>query len=124
MDVCWLLEATVPKSIADTLFFRAGTTRYILNLMSCKPQGDALYPSVRMGLEMALLGALASSRSCSLLQLLCGVDGTLDMKSNVRVCGLLDSEGSAEDIADEAADLVEEGFCTVKLKVSPVQHSV
>ncbi|KAG6548096.1 hypothetical protein Mapa_010376 [Marchantia paleacea] len=85
-------------------------------------QEKTILPSVRMGLEMALLGALGSTRSCSLLQLLCGVPhstlaGPVDINPNVRICGLLDSEGSAEDVADAAADLVKEGFCTLKLKV-------
>ncbi|KAL2645330.1 hypothetical protein R1flu_012917 [Riccia fluitans] len=90
-------------------------------------QVNFLCPSVRMGIEMALLGALSATQSSSLLQLLCGaaqpslsgaiVDFSVDSNQNVRICGLLDSVGSAEDVANAAAQLVQEGFCTLKLKV-------
>ncbi|KAL3698745.1 hypothetical protein R1sor_012821 [Riccia sorocarpa] len=94
-------------------------------------QVNHLCPSVRMGLEMALLGALAATRSFSLLQLLCSaaessmaptesgamVDSPLDSNHDVRICGLLDSVGSAEHVANAAEQMVQEGFCTIKLKV-------
>lgn len=92
-------------------------------------QEITLFPSVRMGIEMAVLGALAASQECSLSELLSGITqsrylgGSLpeissdNSHDSVRVCGLLDSTGSPEGAAEAALELVKAGFCTLKLKV-------
>ncbi|CAM6124850.1 unnamed protein product [Calypogeia fissa] len=99
-------------------------------------QESTLFPSVRTGIEMAVLGALAASQGCSLSELLSGITKSSypgeslveSLSSNahgsVRVCGLLDSDGSPEDTADAAVELVNEGFCTLKLKACRRQSSL
>lgn len=79
---------------------------------------------------MAVLEALASSVGCTLSELLIGhglnsrsseiSNGSLDKKDAFRtqICALLESEGTPKQVADEAANLVKQGFCTLKLKVS------
>lgn len=91
-------------------------------------QVRTLFPSVRCGLEMALLEALAASADCSLWELLDGralnkgnalpSSGSLDSTVTTQVCGLLDSLDSPDEVAVAAAALVEQGFSTLKLKVS------
>lgn len=88
-----------------------------------------MHPSVRCGLEMAVLEALASSVGCTPSELLIGHD--LNSSSEIsnensdkkvafrtQICALLESEGTPKQVADEAANLVKQGFCTLKLKVS------
>lgn len=88
-----------------------------------------MHPSVRCGLEMAVLEALASSVGCTPSELLIGhglnssseiSDENSDKKDGFRtqICALLESEGTPKQVADEAANLVKQGFCTLKLKVS------
>nr|XP_024385455.1 protein PHYLLO, chloroplastic-like isoform X2 [Physcomitrium patens] len=92
--------------------------------------GNTLFPSVRCGLEMAVLEALAVSVDCSLWELLVGrrqntghcdrSKGSIEVKGIVattKVCGLIDSTDSPNEVADEAGTLVGQGFCTLKLKV-------
>jgi len=90
-------------------------------------QVKTLFPSVRCGLEMAILETLAASADCSLWELLDGrapskgnakpSNGTLDTAVTTQVCGLLDSLDSPYEAADAAAALVGQGFSTLKLKV-------
>ncbi|KAJ7550965.1 hypothetical protein O6H91_07G126900 [Diphasiastrum complanatum] len=103
-------------------------------------QPKYILPSVRCGLEMAILGALASTYKCKLVDLLLGrtmtsesfSKGETDKPKNEenqassmqhpavtsRICALIDSEGSPDDIAEVASKLVKQGFCTLKLKVA------
>ncbi|KAF8399244.1 hypothetical protein HHK36_015109 [Tetracentron sinense] len=95
-----------------------------LGIMSC-----SIFPSVRCGLEMAILNALAARQGSSLLNLLlyreCSTSDTQSVKaeeiikrsSRVQICALLDSNGTPKEVAYVAAKLVEEGFTTIKLKV-------
>lgn len=96
----------------------------------------ALHPSVRCGLEAALLTALAHSRGQSLAQAL-GNDsspasaaqsspsvsqpsaggGTRDGGAAVAVNGLLGGEGGPEVVAAQAVQLAQRGFTTIKIKV-------
>ena len=90
---------------------------------------DTLFPSVRCGLEMAVLGALASANDCSIAELLNGnmnQKNSLESKycatrqrneASVRICALLDSYGSPVEMASSALTLVQQGFCTLKIKV-------
>ncbi|XP_019053464.1 PREDICTED: protein PHYLLO, chloroplastic isoform X2 [Nelumbo nucifera] len=90
---------------------------------------NSIFPSVRCGLEMALLNALAAGQECCLLNLLgCEIsskedeslkkDGIIRSSSGVQICALLDSSGTPEEVANIAAKLFEEGFTTIKLKVA------
>eukprot|EP01018_Ginkgo_biloba_P037309 Gb_25073 [translate_table: standard] len=92
----------------------------------------SLLPSVRCGLEMAVLNALAASRGCSIADLLLGSEKILNsplgnddrentsekVSSRVQICALLNSEEPPHEVACVAAKLVEQGFCTIKLKVA------
>ncbi|KAH9297375.1 hypothetical protein KI387_029057, partial [Taxus chinensis] len=91
----------------------------------------SLFPSVRCGLEMGVLTALAATRGGSIADLLLGTDNlqnvlgkvessciSRNISSKVQVCALLDSEDSQEEVACAAAKLVEQGFHTIKLKVA------
>ncbi|VFQ78024.1 unnamed protein product [Cuscuta campestris] len=79
----------------------------------------SIFPSVRCGLEMAVLNAVAASEGASLFNILrlhrVEFPGR---SSDVKICALLDSNGAPEDIARIAADLVNEGFTALKLKVA------
>ena len=84
---------------------------------------ELLFPSVRCGLEVAILSALATVEGLSLSEaLLCSSasaksgDGGI-LYAPVPVNGLLPHEGSVEEIVADAARLVEAGFRTLKLKV-------
>ncbi|XP_022149055.1 protein PHYLLO, chloroplastic isoform X2 [Momordica charantia] len=82
---------------------------------------SSIYPSVRCGLEMAVLNAIAARRGCSLLDVLqhrLDEENNLASSSKVQICGLLDSGGSPSEVARAAKTLVEEGFTAIKLKVA------
>eukprot|EP00850_Spirogloea_muscicola_P023297 SM000345S12838 [mRNA] locus=s345:73550:85963:+ [translate_table: standard] len=86
---------------------------------------DDLYPSVRCGLEMAVLTTLAGLHGRRLSSLLMGEQGGQSrggegeaLEDGVRVCALVSSEGTPAEVAAEAAALVRRGFCTLKLKVA------
>lgn len=101
----------------------------LTHVSSCM-QVKSLFPSVRCGLEMAVLDALAASADCSLWELLVGRNLSeehsnltnestekINPAAMTQVCGLLDSMDSPSEVADAAATLVAEGFSTLKLKV-------
>lgn len=70
---------------------------------------------------MAILSALAARQGCDLLSLLHvqkGEEAQPEALSKVRICGLVDSDGTPTEVADIVATLVSEGFATIKLKVS------
>lgn len=82
----------------------------------------SLFPSVRCGLEMAILNAIAMSHGSSLLNILYPLRERNEEKSenlaSVRICALIDSSDTPEEVARMAVDLVEEGFTAIKIKVS------
>lgn len=81
----------------------------------------SLFPSVRCGLEMAILNVLSVSQGLSLLNILYPLwekEEKSERLSSVRICALLDSGGTPEEVAHIAVDLVEEGFTAIKIKVS------
>lgn len=84
-------------------------------------QPHSMFPSVRCGLEMAILNALAAKTGCSLFDLLHPRKDTSEVSSNrcasIKVCGLIDSDGTPAQMAHVAHMLVEEGFSAIKLKV-------
>ena len=83
-----------------------------------------LYPSVRCGLEGALLTALAKAQKLTLAKLLSSSapattpqNEATDTGRAVLVNGLLDCDGDIEACRQEAADLVAQGYTALKLKV-------
>ncbi|XP_057848584.2 protein PHYLLO, chloroplastic isoform X2 [Cryptomeria japonica] len=91
----------------------------------------SLFPSVRCGLEMGVLSALAATRGGNIADLLLGTKNlqnvlgkqespyiSRNLSSKVQICALLDSDDPPEEVALAAAKLVEQGFHTVKLKVA------
>ncbi|CAL8994804.1 unnamed protein product [Prunus brigantina] len=87
-----------------------------------------LLPSVRCGLEMAILNALATRQGSNLLGILHprkAKGGISENSSTVQICALVDSKGTPTQVADVVAALVEEGFTAVKLKalISLNSHS-
>ncbi|KAF9593768.1 hypothetical protein IFM89_025393 [Coptis chinensis] len=87
----------------------------------------SLFPSVRCGMEMAVLNVLAVKEGCSLAGLLhheCSTSKSqfdeekeLSVSSKVHICALIDSYAIPEEVAEVADKLVKEGFSTIKIKV-------
>lgn len=92
-------------------------------------QPCSIFPSVRCGLEMAILNAIASRKKCSLLEVLWPQSDkgnlNIDQPQSVNICALVDSEGTPVEVADVVLAIVEEGFSSVKLKVriNVLRHS-
>ncbi len=86
---------------------------------------ENLYPSVRCGLEGALLTALAQAHCIPLAKLLHRQDAPLPAISAdtahppeaVLVNGLLDCCGTVEACTEEALDMVAQGYSALKIKV-------
>ncbi|XP_077237681.1 2-oxoglutarate decarboxylase/hydro-lyase/magnesium ion-binding protein isoform X2 [Tasmannia lanceolata] len=91
---------------------------------------SSIFPSVRCGLEMAILNALAARQGSSLADVILGcgslsletqlvkADNILQSSPRVKICALIDSNGTPKEVAHVVAQLVDEGFTTVKLKVA------
>ncbi|KAJ9163450.1 hypothetical protein P3X46_023117 [Hevea brasiliensis] len=90
---------------------------------------NSIFPSVRCGLEMAILNAIAESHGSSLLNITRPQKEKEEIyeTSNVKICGLIDSTGTPAEVAFIASSLVEEGFSALKLKVArredPIQDA-
>jgi len=69
-----------------------------------------LYPSVRFGLETAVLNLLCRQNQKTLCQLLGNV-----IVHRIPVCGLL--QGPINDVINQAVDMINEGFTSFKLKI-------
>lgn len=90
-------------------------------------QPSSVFPSVKCGLEMAILNLFASQRKCGLSEILTGsnpflrdqslVEYNQNSSTRIQICALLDSYGTPMEVALAVAKLVDEGFTTVKLKV-------
>ncbi|KAL4281360.1 hypothetical protein GQ457_03G011440 [Hibiscus cannabinus] len=82
----------------------------------------SLFPSVRCGLEMSILNAIAVSQGSSLLNILHPLRERNEEKPekllSVHICALLDSSGTPEEVGHIATNLVEEGFTAIKIKVA------
>ncbi|EPS67916.1 hypothetical protein M569_06857, partial [Genlisea aurea] len=86
---------------------------WIWNSLGIPP--GSLFPSLRCGLEMAIITAVANRSGTSLLDIL---HPSLPAESpSVRVCALIDSYRSPKETALIASNLVQEGFTTIKIKV-------
>ncbi|XP_024934015.3 protein PHYLLO, chloroplastic isoform X2 [Ziziphus jujuba] len=82
---------------------------------------SSLFPSVRCGLEMAILNAIAARQDSNLLSIFHSwKDERHKPKglSKVKICALVDSKGTPTEVAASVASLVEEGFVAIKLKVA------
>ncbi|XP_038893380.1 protein PHYLLO, chloroplastic isoform X5 [Benincasa hispida] len=98
---------------------RGSFSSWIFHELGIPP--SSIYPSVRCGLEMAVLNAIAGRKGCSLLDVLqhqLDEEKNLATSSKVQICGLLDSGGTPSEVAHVAKTLAEEGFPTIKLKVA------
>ncbi|KAG9133231.1 hypothetical protein Leryth_022093 [Lithospermum erythrorhizon] len=79
---------------------------------------SSIHSSVRCGLEMAILTAIAVTRGSSLLEVLHPLlEERTSRAQDVQICALVDSTGRPEDISHVAGTLVEEGFNALKIKV-------
>ena len=80
-----------------------------------------LYPSVRCGLEGAILTALAKAHKLTLVELLSSQAPTSaspdENGKTVLVNGLLECAGDIAACRQEAADLVAQGYTALKIKV-------
>ncbi|KAI7754357.1 hypothetical protein M8C21_006045 [Ambrosia artemisiifolia] len=92
---------------------------------------DSFLPSVRCGLEMAILNAIAAAEGSTMLNLLHPNAPKTECSTkslNVKICALIDSDGTPEEVASLAATLVDEGFTAIKLKVArranPVEDAI
>ncbi|CAN4125211.1 unnamed protein product [Withania somnifera] len=82
-------------------------------------QPNSIFPSVRFGLEMAVLNAIAAREGSSLLNVLWGqTEESTGSSLDVKVCALLESNGGPDEMALVAMTLVKEGFTAIKLKVA------
>lgn len=84
-------------------------------------QAGEIFPSVRCGLEMAILNAIAVKHGSSFLNILyplTEIDEEISKRStSIKICALIDSNKSPVEVASIATTLVEEGFTAIKLKV-------
>ncbi|XP_024988553.1 protein PHYLLO, chloroplastic [Cynara cardunculus var. scolymus] len=84
------------------------------------PPGSLL-PSVRCGLEMAILNAIAAAEGSTMLNMLhplAAKEEYAGRSSHIKICALIDSDGTPAEVAYLADTLVEEGFTAIKLKVA------
>ncbi|KAL2484725.1 Protein PHYLLO [Abeliophyllum distichum] len=110
-----VIEGTTIDYILPLL--KGSISSWLWNSLGILP--GSISPSVRCGLEMALLSAIATREGCNLLDILCPRrEGLSTGPSDVQICALLDSYGSPMDTAFVASALVEEGFTAIKIKVA------
>ncbi|KAL2905213.1 Protein PHYLLO chloroplastic [Bienertia sinuspersici] len=117
----FLLHALKGTTISYNLpLLRDSFSIWIWSVIGVPP--GSVFPSVRCGLEMATLNAIAARQKCTLLgvlwpQSLKG-DVTNKQPASIDICALVDSEGSPLEVANTVIALAEEGFCAVKVKVA------
>ncbi|XP_047960192.1 protein PHYLLO, chloroplastic isoform X1 [Salvia hispanica] len=114
----FLMHVIEGNTVSDNLPLLKGSfSSWIWNNLGIPP--GSIFPSVRCGLEMAILSAIASRHGCSILDVLHPSAGELSKRSSpVQICALIDSYGSPMDTAFIASTLVAEGFTTIKIKVA------
>ncbi|WJX87640.1 hypothetical protein P8452_69808 [Trifolium repens] len=126
----FLIHVMEQADISSLLSLLKGSFSYwIWNELGILP--SSIFPSVRCGLEMAILNAIANSKGSNLLDILhpsTNENNKCEKSSEVQICALLDSNESAAEVANVAAALVKEGFSAIKLKVArgrdPVQDGM
>ncbi|XP_045833302.1 protein PHYLLO, chloroplastic isoform X1 [Trifolium pratense] len=126
----FLIHAMEQVDISSLVSLLKGSFSYwIWNELGILP--SSIFPSVRCGLEMAILNAIANSKGSNLLDILhpsTNENNKCEKSLEVQICALLDSNESAAEVANVAAALVKEGFSAIKLKVArdrdPVQDGM
>ncbi|KAF8653016.1 hypothetical protein HU200_062451 [Digitaria exilis] len=116
-------------SVLDVIpLLRGSFSNWIWTSLGIPP--SSIFPSVKCGLEMAIINLLASKWKCSLSKVLAGSNPLVrDHKSSesIEICALVDCHGTPTEVALAVAKLVAEGFTTVKLKVgrreSPIEDA-
>lgn len=114
----FLVHVMEGVSFDSTLPLLKGSMSYWIQKTLGLPPGS-LHSSVRCGLEMAILTAIAVTTGSSLLEVVDPLfEESKSMAQDVQICGLVDSNGRPEDISHVASTLVEEGFTDLKIKVA------
>ncbi|KAI4302200.1 hypothetical protein MLD38_037978 [Melastoma candidum] len=124
------LKHMIPRSkIGKSLaLLRGSFSSWIWHELGIPPR--SVFPTVRFGLEMAVLNALANRQSSNLASLLYPRNGkaAMPLSNGVKICALLDPNGSPQQVAHAAVSLVRKGFAAIKLKVArnadPVDDAV
>uniref|UniRef100_A0A803L7K1 Mandelate racemase/muconate lactonizing enzyme C-terminal domain-containing protein n=1 Tax=Chenopodium quinoa TaxID=63459 RepID=A0A803L7K1_CHEQI len=116
----FLLHALKGATISYQLpLLRESFSVWIWRVIGVPP--GSLFPSVRCGLEMATLNAIAARQKCTLLGILWPQPVQINVKNqqpaSIDICALVDAEGSPHEVASTVSALVEEGFRAVKVKV-------
>ncbi|OEL19228.1 Protein PHYLLO, chloroplastic [Dichanthelium oligosanthes] len=105
-------------SVLDVIpLLRGSFSNWIWTSLGIPP--SSIFPSVKCGLEMAILNLLASQRKCGLSKVLAGSDPLArdqNSSTSIKICALVDCSGTPMEVALAVAKLVAEGFTTVKLK--------
>lgn len=114
----FLIHVVEGATIDHTLPLLKGSfSRWLWQSLGIQP--NSIFPSVRFGLEMAVLNAIAAREGSSLLNVLCGqTEQSTGSSLDVKVCALLESNGGPSEMALVATTLVKEGFTAIKLKVA------
>lgn len=113
-------------SVLDVIpLLRGSFSNWIWTSLGIPP--CSIFPSVKCGLEMAVLNLLASQRKCSMFEVLAGanpvvqdgnaVEYNQNGSASIQICALLGTNGSPMEVALDVAKLFAEGFTTFKLKV-------
>ncbi|KAG8366507.1 hypothetical protein BUALT_Bualt17G0087200 [Buddleja alternifolia] len=111
----FLIHVIEGNTIDNNLSLLKGSvSSWIWNSLGIPP--GSIFPSVRCGLEMAVLSALASKHGSSLFDIL--HQGKDEFTPTVQICALIDSYGTPMETAYIASKLVEEGFTAIKIKVA------
>ncbi|XP_004237229.1 protein PHYLLO, chloroplastic isoform X1 [Solanum lycopersicum] len=106
--------ATIDHSLP---LLKGSFSRWLWQRLGIQP--NSIFPSVRFGLEMAVLNAIAAREGSSLLNVLrVQTEESTDSSLDVKVCALLESNGGPSEMALVATTLVREGFTAIKLKVA------
>jgi isochorismate synthase/2-succinyl-5-enolpyruvyl-6-hydroxy-3-cyclohexene-1-carboxylate synthase/2-succinyl-6-hydroxy-2,4-cyclohexadiene-1-carboxylate synthase/O-succinylbenzoate synthase len=97
---------------------RGSFSNWIWTTLGIPP--SSVFPSVKCGLEMAILNLLESQRIDRSYGIFTGsnvVEYNQSSTANIQICALVDSCGTPMDVTLAVVKLVAEGFTTVKLKV-------
>ncbi|XP_042431039.1 protein PHYLLO, chloroplastic-like isoform X2 [Zingiber officinale] len=122
----FLVHKLVGSNISFIPLLRGSFSEWIWRSLAIP--ASSIFPSVKCGLEMAILNTLAMNEASSFFDVISGygsssVEPLLDADGNdgpkqIEICALIDHSGSPKEIADVVYQLVDEGFNTIKLKVA------